>query len=88
MSAVLLSSQRAQLAQVNPYELSAPMVCEYEYDEGEPPVIHGPQEIAHPGWPANVQLLSCKVEGVEIYDMLSPQQVETIEEAILDMLER
>lgn len=74
------------VAEVNPYDLAAPMVCEYEYDEGEAPTIaYG--EFDHPGFPANATLLSCKVGGVDLMDMLSSSQVERIEDAILEQLE-
>lgn len=84
MSAVLLSSPRALTAHVTPYDI--PMVVEYEYDEGEP-AIFWPTESAHPGAPSNAQLLSCKVGGVEIYSMLSLDQIERIEESILELHE-
>ena len=70
---------------VSPWDF--PMVCEYEYDCGEVPIFW-PTELAHPGSPSNVTLLSCKVAGVEVYDMLSNDQIERIEEAILDQVER
>jgi hypothetical protein len=63
------------------------MECEYDYDGGEP-TIWWPTELAHPGAPPNVQLLVCKVGGQNIYDMLTLDQVERIEESILDQLER
>jgi hypothetical protein len=64
-----------------------PMEVTYEYDEGEP-TIWWPTELAHPGSPPNVQLLTCKVGGQDIYDMLTPEQVTRIEDSILDQLER
>lgn len=85
MSAVLkIASPRAMTTIVTPYDF--PMVVEYEYDEGEPSIFW-PTERAHPGSPPNASLLSCKVGGVNVYDMLSPDQIERIEEAILSQLE-
>lgn len=87
MSAVLISSPRALMAEVNPYELSQPMVCEYTYDEGEAPRIFGPIDIAHPGWPPCVEILSCKLAGVELIDFLSSTQRERLEDALMELHE-
>jgi hypothetical protein len=84
VSAVL--AHRALTAEVNPWELSEPMRCEFEHDKGEPSIFW-PTDLAHPGSPPSVQLLSCRIGGVEVIDMLSSGQRERIEEAILDQLE-
>lgn len=86
MSAVLISSPRALMAEVNPYELEQPMVCSYEYDEGEPSIFW-PTELAHPGCPPCVELLSCRIGGVEVIDMLSRTQMDRIEEALMELHE-
>ncbi len=62
------------------------MECDYEYDEGEPEV-RGSLEFSHPGTPPNAALLSCKVGGVDITEMLSLDQRDRIEEFILDQME-
>jgi hypothetical protein len=69
---------------VSPYDF--PMEVSFEYDEGESPILW-PTELAHPGAPSNVVLLSCVVGGVDLMDMLSSQQVDRIEAAILDQME-
>lgn len=85
MSAVLkIASPRAMTTIVAPYDF--PMVVEYEYDEGES-AIFWPTERAHPGSPPNASLLSCKVGGVDIYEMLSSDQIERIEDVILEQHE-
>lgn len=81
---VRITSRFAQTATVEPYGF--PMVCEYEWDEGESPIFW-PTDAAHPGAPPNASLLSCKVMGVDIYDMLKPEQIERIEEAIIEQTE-
>lgn len=81
---IQLISPYSHTAIVSPYGF--PMEVEYEYDEGEAPIL-GDLEFAHPGYPPNASLLSCRIGGHEVYDMLSPQQIETIEEAILRTLE-
>ena len=81
---VALTSLRARSATVAPYDF--PMEVTYEYDEGEAPIFW-PTELAHPGSPPNAVLLSCKVGGVEIYEMLSSSQIERIEDEILQQLE-
>jgi hypothetical protein len=80
-----LSSPYAQTATVEPYGF--PMVCEYEHDEGEAPIVNGGPDNWHPGSPPNAVLLTCRVGGVDITDMLSSSQVERLEEAILEQLE-
>mgnify|MGYP006136825797 FL=1 len=83
---VRLSSPYARTIEVNPYDLSEPMVCEYEATEEEPAILW-PTELAHPGSPAEVCLLVCKVAGVDLMDLLSGKQIERIESAILEALE-
>lgn len=85
MSAVL-SYSGTRMAEVNPYELEQPMVCEYSYDEGEKGIFW-PTELAHPGSPPCVELLSCRIGGVEVIDMLVSKQREHIEEALLALHE-
>jgi hypothetical protein len=78
-----LTSTRERTAVVAPWGFD--MECSYEYDEGEPPTIqYG--EFDHPGTPANVALLSCKVGGVDLIDMLSLRQQNHIEESILEQI--
>ena len=84
---VRLSSPYARTIEVNPYDLEQPMVCEFEFDPGEDPIVTGGPDNWHPGSPPNVVLLSCRIGGVLVDDMLSLQQTERIEEAILEALE-
>jgi hypothetical protein len=78
-----LTSTRERTAVVAPWGFD--MECSYEYDEGEPPTIqYG--EFDHPGTPANVALLSCKVGGVDLMDMLSLRQQNHIEDSILEQI--
>lgn len=84
---VRLSSPYARTIEVNPYDLSEPMVCEVEYEAGEAPRLSGWPDDWHPGSPPNAVLLSCKVAGVDLMDMLSSGQVDRIESAILEALE-
>jgi hypothetical protein len=63
-----------------------PMEVEYDYIKGEP-TIYWPTERAHPGCPTTVELLACKVNGQDIIDMLSSDQMDRIEENILEQLE-
>jgi hypothetical protein len=69
---------------VAPWDFSIRAV--YEYDEGEAP-IWSPLERAHPGTPPNAQLLEAWVGGVDIYEMLRPEQIERLEDAILESTE-
>jgi hypothetical protein len=83
LPAIHLTSTRERTAVVAPWGFD--MECSYEYDEGEPPTIqYG--EFDHPGTPANVALLSCKVGGVDLIDMLSLRQQNHIEESILEQI--
>lgn len=85
MSAVLkIASPRAMTTIVAPYDF--PMVVEYEYDEGES-AIFWPTELSHPGCPPCVELLSCRIGGVEVIDMLSRTQRDRIEEALMELHE-
>jgi hypothetical protein len=79
-----LTSTRERTAVVAPWGFD--MECSYEFDEGEPPTISN-GEFDHPGWPANVALLSCRVAGVDITEMLDLDQQTRIEERILEQLD-
>lgn len=81
---VRLTSPYARTITVAPYGF--PMECEYEYDGGEVPIFW-PIEHAYPGSPPNASLLTCRIGGVEVYDMLKHEQIERIEDAILEQLE-
>ena len=61
-----------------------PMSVIYDYEPGELPVFSGPH--AGPGCAPSVYLLSVKVGGVDIYEMLSTEQMQRIEETILLLL--
>lgn len=83
---VRLSSPYARTIEVNPYDLAQPMVCEVEYEPGES-AIFWPTEFAHPGSADHVVLLTCKVAGVDLMDLLSSNQIDRIESAVLEALE-
>lgn len=87
MSAILSYGLTTYAAEVNPWDLSQPLMCEYQYDEGEPARVGGPPDSWHPGYPPCVEITSCKLGGVELIDMLSSKQRETLEEAILELHE-
>lgn len=74
-------SADSQTATVSPYGFE--MVCEYEFYPAEKE-IRWPTEWAHPGSPATLQLLACKVAGVDIYEMLSLGQIERIEDELME----
>jgi hypothetical protein len=57
----------------------------YEFEAGEPAVINDVTG-GHPGSPDNAKLTSCRIKGVEIIEMLKPDQIERVEEAILQAL--
>lgn len=81
---IAIASLRSHSTTVSPYDF--PMEVTYTLDEGEP-AIFWPTELAHPGSPPVVELHSCKVGGVDIYEMLSLGQIERIEDEILDQVE-
>ena len=62
-----------------------PMSVTYEYEAGEDPVFSGP--LAGPGTPSSVYVQSVCIGGVEVYEMLSNDQLERIEETILRAIE-
>lgn len=72
-----------QLIDITVY--GVPMSVMYEYDAGEDPVFSGP--LAGPGTPSAVYLQRVMVGGVDIYDMLSSEQMDRIEETILRIVE-
>jgi hypothetical protein len=82
---IRLISVNSRTAIVEPWGF--PMECEYEFEEGEAPIL-GPNGFEHPGCPDNAVLLSCTVAGVDITEMLSNAQTERLEDAILEQLER
>jgi hypothetical protein len=71
-------------ATVDPYGFD--MDVTYEFDEGEPPILW-PDSLAHPGTPPTAAVLTCKVGGVDIIDMLSAKQIDRIEQCIVDQME-
>lgn len=54
----------------------------FDFDDGEP-AIYWPIEHAHPGVAPEAYLVDAKVGGISIYQMLSPEQIERIENDIL-----
>jgi hypothetical protein len=61
------------------------MIAEYEYDPGESP-CYDVESNPGPGSPPNATLCGCRVGGVQIVEMLSPDQIERIEEKILEQM--
>lgn len=55
-----------------------PMVCDYEYDPAEPSTY------LYPGAPENAALVSCRVGGVDVLEMLTNEQQDEIEVLILE----
>jgi hypothetical protein len=53
------------------------MACSYEYDPAEP------RTYLHPGSPENAALISCKVGGVDLMEMLTREQQDEIETLLL-----
>jgi hypothetical protein len=82
---IQLSSLRERIAQVSPWGF--PMEVSYEFEEGEPPILSASGNFDHPGYPANVAMLSCRVGGVDITEMVRNEQQERIEEAVLRLIE-
>ena len=66
-------------AVVSPYGF--PMEVTFEYFDGEAPTQD------HPGAPDDCQILSCRVGGIDINDMLSPVQTDRICEAITEQVQ-
>ena len=67
------------IATVNPYGFD--MTCSYHY---EPACGDGWNE---PLYPESVSLTTCFVGDVDIYSMLSPNQIERIEDCLLRQVE-
>lgn len=63
-----------------------PMTCVFDWDEGEP-AIFWPTERAHPGTPPNAELLECWVGEHNIFDALSQDRREYIEERIIAVMQ-
>ena len=85
LSALNLVSASLRAATVAPWDF--PMCCIFEYYPGEPlgnaPLFGGPVPN-----PSSAQLMSCSVNGRNIMDMLSSGQIERIEDALVDQLEK
>jgi hypothetical protein len=67
------------------YELIAgadevPLVCHIEYDPGTPDTW------AEPGDPGCFNVFNVYMRGVDLIEMLSPSQIETIKDAFIDSL--
>ncbi|MFP5340438.1 MAG: hypothetical protein ACLGIW_18435 [Gammaproteobacteria bacterium] len=61
-----------------------PMDVEYEYSPAEAGVLWGTPP--YPGCPASASLLSVKVGGVDILEMLDDEQIQRIESAVLEYM--
>ena len=85
ISELNLVSASLRSAIVAPWDF--PMECVFEYYPGEPlgnaPLFGGPVPN-----PSSAQLLSCKVNGRDIIDMLSSGQLERIEDSLVQQLEQ
>lgn len=77
-------SNRSQSLEVNLYGF--PMTCVFEWDAGEPAVFW-PTERAHPGTPPNAELLECWVGEHNIFDILTSDRRERIEEELISQME-
>jgi len=58
----------------------------YKYYEEEPTVMYYKDMSGHPGSPAEVELFSAEVNGVDIIEILNEEQIEEIENIILNKL--
>ena len=54
-----------------------PVEVFYEFDEGEPPAWD------HPGCEPYVVVEAAKIGGVDVYDMLTNEQIERLEDYVL-----
>lgn len=59
----------------------------YDYDPGEPMVLY-PNEFAHPGSDPYVTVTSVMKGTVELIDMLSDSEIESIEQRVWDEIEQ
>lgn len=82
---IRLTSPYAKTIEVTCY--GVPMEVSFEHDPGESPIVTGGPDNWHPGTPPNAALLSCRIGGVEVLDMLTAAQVARVEETILEALE-
>ena len=57
-----------------------PLLCHVEYDPGTPDTW------SEPGDPEYFNLFAAYIRGVDVIEMLSPSQIETIEDAFIDSL--
>ena len=62
-----------------------PMSVRFDYEPGQAPVLTGPH--ASPGYDPAVIVESVFIGGVNVYEMLSNEQLERIEDRILRALE-
>lgn len=82
---ITLTSTRFHSIVVSPWGF--PLEADYEHDPGEDPVVSGGPDNWHPGTPPNVEVIACRIGGVDVTDMLGHQQRERIEDEILRALE-
>lgn len=61
-----------------------PLVCEFEFDPGEP-AIYWPTEHAHPGCRPYAVLTRCTAGGVDILPLLSQETAANIEKELADL---
>ncbi len=54
----------------------------FDYDEGEPPIF-SPIDEAHPGADPYAVILKAQIGGVEVYEMLTSAQLNTLEDHAL-----
>tara|TARA_R110002020_G_scaffold1878_1_gene8599 strand:- start:7799 stop:8014 length:216 start_codon:yes stop_codon:yes gene_type:complete len=59
---------------------------DYKHCAEEPMIMYYGDGTGYPGSPAEVELLSTEVNGVDITDILLEKQIEEIENIILDKL--
>ena len=61
------------------------LLVTYEFVKGEPPVLWG--DYPHPGCPDCAEISSVLIGGVEVYEMLSNDQLDRIEEKVRDEMD-
>jgi hypothetical protein len=57
------------------------------YEEGEPTVWYYPDGSGHPGTPSGFEIITVRVNGAEIINLLSDEIIEELEEHLVNKIE-
>jgi len=60
---------------------------EYYYDKGEPMVMYYPDGSGHPGMPPSAEIQAVYAGDVDIYELLSADMLDYIEQKIIEIHE-